>query len=257
MLDFDDLIFETRNKDYGAYQLRRKYNSSIIIGLIVSISIACLLTIVPCLIELSTEKVTLSGSRYIQSTMDLFEPPKEAIFIPPTPSHPEFRKIQEAIKYVAPKIVDTLPLNQVTLVSNDQILALSADTFQNNFGLGNGEDLFSTDLGTGSDDSHFIVELMPTFLGGGISKFQDWVRKRTNYPQEAIDNKISGTVILTFIVEKDGSVSNVTILKGVHPLLDDEALKVISESPKWSPGKQRGQPVRIRYIIPISFAPLK
>ncbi len=83
-----------------------------------------------------------------------------------------------------------------------------------------------------------------------------WVRKRTNYPQEAIENKINGTVILTFVVEKDGSVIEVTVLKGVHPVLDNEALKVISESPKWSPGKQRGQPVRIRYIIPINFSPL-
>jgi len=256
MYDFDDLIFESRNRDYGAYQLRRKYNSSVIIGLIISISIGCLITIVPYLIELSTEKVILSGSRYIQSSMDLFEPPEEKIYIPATISPPEFRKMQEAIKYVVPEVVDTLTLNQVTQVSNDEILALSVDTFQNKVGLGYEEDIFSTDFGTGAEDSFMFVESMPSFLGGDISKFQAWVRKRTNYPQEAIDNKINGTVILTFVVEKDGSVIEVTVLKGVHPLLDNEALKVISESPKWSPGKQRGQPVRIRYIIPINFSPL-
>jgi len=186
--------------------------------------------------------------------MDLFEPPEEKIYIPPTTSPPEFRKMQEAIKYVVPEVVDTLTLNQVTQVSNDEILALSVDTFQNKVGLGYGEDIFSTDFGTGADDSFMFVESMPSFLGGDISKFQVWVRKRTNYPQEAIDNKINGTVILTFVVEKDGSVIEVTVLKGVHPVLDNEALKVISESPKWSPGKQRGQPVRIRYIIPINFS---
>ncbi len=60
-------------------------------------------------------------------------------------------------------------------------------------------------------------------------------------------------MFLTFIVEKDGSVSNVTVVKGVDPLLDDEAVKVISESPKWTPGLQRGEPVRVRYSIPLNF----
>ena len=94
---------------------------------------------------------------------------------------------------------------------------------------------------------------MPSFKGGGLEKFREWVTKRTNYPQAAYDNKIRGTVFLTFIVEKDGSVSNVTVVKSVDPLLDDEAVKAISESPKWTPGLQRGEPVRVRYSIPLNF----
>jgi protein TonB len=94
---------------------------------------------------------------------------------------------------------------------------------------------------------------MPTFKGGDLSKFRDWVWKRTNYPQAAIDKKIRGTVFLTFIVEKDGSVTNVTVIKGVDPIVDYEAVKTISESPKWSPGLQRGQPVRVRFQIPMNF----
>ena len=77
---------------------------------------------------------------------------------------------------------------------------------------------------------------MPSFKGGDINKFREWVQKRTNYPQAAIDNKIQGRVFLTFIVEKDGSVSNVTVVKGVDPIIDDEAVKAIQASPKWSPG---------------------
>jgi protein TonB len=94
---------------------------------------------------------------------------------------------------------------------------------------------------------------MPTFRGGDINNFREWVQKRTNYPQAAIENKIRGTVFLTFIVEKDGSVSNVTILKSVHSLIDNEAVKAIAESPRWSPGLQRGQPVRVRYQISLNF----
>ena len=75
-----------------------------------------------------------------------------------------------------------------------------------------------------------------------------------DYPQIAIDNKISGKVFLTFIVEKDGSVSNVTVVKGVDPIIDIEAVKTIQSSPKWNPGLQRGQPVRVRYSIGLNFA---
>jgi protein TonB len=79
------------------------------------------------------------------------------------------------------------------------------------------------------------------------------VNKRTKCPQAAIHTQIRASLFLTFFVEKDGSIRNVSIIKGVHPLLDAEAIKAISESPKWSPGLQRGQPVRVRFQIPLSF----
>ena len=94
---------------------------------------------------------------------------------------------------------------------------------------------------------------MPSFRGGDLNKFRDWVQKRTNYPHEAIEEQIEGKVFLTFIIETDGSVSNVTIVKGVDPLIDNEAVKAIQESPKWSPGLQRGQPVRVRYSMALNF----
>ncbi len=98
-----------------------------------------------------------------------------------------------------------------------------------------------------------FVEVMPSFRGGDDNRFREWVQKRTNYPQAAIDAKIRGTVFLTFIVEKDGSVTSVTVIKGVHPLIDNEAVKSISQSPKWAPGLQRGLPVRVRYQIALNF----
>ena len=255
MYDFDDLIFEDRNREYGAYQLRKKYNASVIIGLLISVSFACLITIVPFLIERSNEKTVYGGNKYIQVSMTLLEPPKEEYIIPPVPAPPESHKAPEIIKYVAPEIVDTLTPNQMTQISNEEMLSSITDTIPSETGKSSGIDLFA-DFGTGTDDALIFVESMPTFLGGGINKFQEWVKKRTNYPQEAIENKISGIVIISFVIERDGSVSNVTVLKGVNPILDNEAVKVISECPKWSPGKLRGQPVRIRCVFPINFAPL-
>ena len=95
---------------------------------------------------------------------------------------------------------------------------------------------------------------MPSFKGGGIEKFRAWVQNRTTYPKEAIDKKIKGKVYLTFIVEKDGSVTNVSVVKSVDQMLDAEAAKAISESPKWTPGLQRGLPVRVRYSIALNFS---
>jgi protein TonB len=98
-----------------------------------------------------------------------------------------------------------------------------------------------------------LVEVTPTFRGGDLERFREWVQKRVVYPQEAQDNRIHGKVYLTFVVERDGSVSTVNIIKGVDPLLDDAAKKAIESSPKWSPGLQRGRPVRVRFSIYLNF----
>jgi len=120
-------------------------------------------------------------------------------------------------------------------------------------GNGMGEDLLSGEGGSELEDPFFLVEVMPSFKGGDLNKFREWVQKRTNYPQEALDRKIQGRVFLTFIVETDGSVSSVTVVKGVDPMIDNEAIRAIQGSPKWTPGLQRGQPVRVRYSMWLAF----
>lgn len=98
-----------------------------------------------------------------------------------------------------------------------------------------------------------VVEDMPTFRGGDVNKFRNWVQQRVKYPQIAAENGIQGKVFLMFVVEPDGSVSNVTIMRGVDPALDNEAIRVVESSPKWAPGKQRGAPVRVRFSITVNF----
>lgn len=98
-----------------------------------------------------------------------------------------------------------------------------------------------------------VVEDMPTFRGGDVNKFREWVQQRIKYPQIAAENGIQGKVFIMFVVEPDGSVSNVTIMRGVDPALDQEAQRVVQTSPKWSPGKQRGAPVRVRFSITVNF----
>lgn len=103
------------------------------------------------------------------------------------------------------------------------------------------------------DEIFVIVEDMPRFKGGDINKFRDWVQKRAAYPQLASENGIQGRVFITFVVETNGNVSNVTISRSVDALLDEAAKEAVSASPKWDPGMQRGRPVRVRYSIPIDF----
>ncbi len=101
-----------------------------------------------------------------------------------------------------------------------------------------------------SNQVFMVVEDMPKFADGDVATF---LAKNVKYPVEAQKDRIQGRVICQYIVEKDGSISSVQVVRGVHPLLDAEACRVIYSMPKWIPGKQRGEVVRVKYTIPIAF----
>lgn len=98
-----------------------------------------------------------------------------------------------------------------------------------------------------------IAETMPSFQGGDVNAFARWCSKNIKYPPEAADNGSQGKVTVQFVVERDGSVSNITILRGVDKYLDEEAIRVVKNSPKWQPGANRGKPVRVYIQVPINF----
>ena len=97
-----------------------------------------------------------------------------------------------------------------------------------------------------------VVETMPQFPGGDAALLQ-FLAKSIKYPVIAQENGIQGRVICAFVVNRDGSIVDAEVLRGVDPSLDKEALRVINTKPKWSPGKQRGKPVRVKYTVPITF----
>lgn len=251
--EFDYLIFENRNRDYGAYYLRRKYSSSVIAGICSAILLVLLTVVLPFIIKPKAKEVLTVGGRYAQLQMNSLEPPPEQIYIPPAPPPPMQKNLQEAVKYVPPVVVDSVVMKEQSLITNDEALTQTDIDIPDTGIAGNGEDLLAGADGYGTDEPFFLVEVMPTFRGGDINTFRSWVFSRTKYPQEAVEKKIQGKVSLTFIVEPDGSVSNVTVVKGVDPIIDDEAVKAIQASPKWSPGLQRGQAVRVRFLIWLNF----
>ncbi len=97
-----------------------------------------------------------------------------------------------------------------------------------------------------------IVEEMPEFPGGSEALYP-YIREILKYPIQAIEQGVEGIVYLTFVVEKDGSMSNIRVLRSIGYGCDEEAMRVVRGMPKWTPGKQRGQAVRVRYNLPICF----
>ncbi len=120
------------------------------------------------------------------------------------------------------------------------------------------DDTFGDQVMDGGDpdgDEHqifVIVEEMPEFYGGEAALLR-WLAKTVVYPTIAIENRISGRVHLKFVVNETGGIEDITVVKGVDPCLDQEAIRVVKQMPKWKPGKQRGKAVKVSYSLPISF----
>lgn len=100
------------------------------------------------------------------------------------------------------------------------------------------------------------VEMEPSFPGG-IEMFYRFLQANIKYPAKAFEDKIQGKVFISFVVEKDGSLTDIKVLRGIGGGCDEEAVRVMKTSPKWRPGIQNGRPVRVQYTMPISFTAIK
>lgn len=97
-----------------------------------------------------------------------------------------------------------------------------------------------------------VVEKMPEFPGGSVGLMK-WLSDNVKYPAKAEEGGIQGRVVCTFVIERDGSVTDVRVARSIDPLLDSEAVRVLSKMPKWNPGTQGGKPVRVKYTVPVTF----
>lgn len=104
------------------------------------------------------------------------------------------------------------------------------------------------------DMPYVKVEKMPTFMGGDLNVFRNWVQSKIQYPKEAMDKGIKGRVVCSFVVEKDGSLTDFDVLQSPDKSLADEVVRILKTSPKWEPGEQRGEKVRVKYTVPIVFS---
>ena len=103
------------------------------------------------------------------------------------------------------------------------------------------------------EEIFIIVEEKASFMGGDEGTFRNWVQQNVKFPQIALENGIQGRVVLSFVIEKDGRLTNIQVLQTPDRSLSEEAIRVLNKSPKWSPGKQRNQVVRVKYTLPVDF----
>ena len=249
---FDELVFENRNKEYGAYEIRRKYNMTLIWAILVGAFCVSATVITPFLIKPGTVIVKEKPSGPIEVKFDSTllniqndnpDVPKPVINVtPPT--------------FIPPVVVDTMPLD------NPNQMGTIDDLIKNskNDSLNTNTDLEPTKVDPNplTDEPDKIEEVFnlsekPMFGTGGDNEFRTWIAQNIHYPQSAVDAQIQGKVYLQFVIEKDGSLSNIKVIRSVDPEIDNEAIRVLVQSPKWSPGKQQGRPVRVNYIFPIAF----
>ena len=149
-----------------------------------------------------------------------------------------------------PKVVEVLNIvdDNVELDEEFEFESTEADDET----LINAVPVIEDDAGEEESEVFIIVEDMPEFPGGELA-LRKYIADHIKYPVIAAENGIQGKVYVTFVVDKDGSVSNARIARGVDPSIDQEALRVVNSLPKWKPGKQRGKPVRVSYTVPINF----
>jgi len=246
---FDDIVFENRNKEYGAYQLRKKYNRIVVIATLIGSFIIAMAVIVPYLQASTAAKHKARDAKEVIAEMsnDL---QNETAPPPPPPPPPPPAEQQMVVKYVAPVVVDSLKVEDESklMISDEQV-----ETTVNKEAVEVVEQKQEEVVVEQKEEEVFVVvEEMPEFPGG-IKALRSFLASAVKYPVIAQENGIQGKVYVNFVVNKDGSVSNAKVARSVDPSLDAEALRVVSTLPKWKPGKQRGVPVRVFYTVPISF----
>ncbi len=265
-----DLIFEGRNQSYGAYKLRRntpKRNiySILLIGLLVALSIA----IYMAKSAYDQYQAAHSINQSVTELSALNQPNKKAEVKRKEVQIPE--KKQEVVKEVKSSIKFTAPvIKKDDEVKPEEEMKTQQELMQTNTAIGaldvkgnsdNGEVLKVTQRVADEpvkpkpevENKVFdVVEQMPSFPGGPSALMQ-YLSDNIKYPVVAQENGVQGRVVVSFVVERDGSITDVRVVRSVDPSLDREATRVVSAMPNWIPGKQNGSAVRVKYNVPVSF----
>jgi periplasmic protein TonB len=241
--EFDEIIFENRNKTYGAYDLRKHYNSTTCLSLLGGIALSAIFFIV---LSFKPEPVTSSSVPEIVPVLFLTKPIDQPVVPPPLVKPPA--ELLKSINNLQPKVVvDSLATQFIP--TTEELIA----TVKN----GNVTDsVFYNEPITPEipveEKIFYVVEEQPEFPGG-IKALYKFIGENLIYPDEAQKNNIQGRVILQFVVNPNGSADRIEVLRGIDPLLDNEAIRVVNKLPKFKPGKQGGVPVKVWFTLPVLF----
>src|SRR5690606_14688684 len=257
-----DVVFEGRNKEYGAYELRKLSPKATNIGMIVASVAFVALLMAPAIarwigVDMKPENET---EKLIETEVVLSEPPpvNEEEPPPPPPVEPPPPRVDQ-VRMPEPKVV---PAEQVQDEEPPTVeeLKLADPGSKTIEGDPNAEIRIDLPVGEGEIDAEVTetnsnqifqsVEIDPK-PPGGMQAFMKWVGDNYDYPQGAIEAGVNGVVQVSFVVERDGSLTDIKIVRDLKYGTGDAAVKLLSKADKWSPGVQNGRPVRVAYTLPI------
>lgn len=267
-LTLDDIVFENRNRAYGAYDLRASYESHLMRALVLAPLLLITLIIMPVMINQLTklllpEELLIDVARGLPPPQTILDKDDFVILLekPSTPPPNTNTK-----KYVPFKAVPDDELNKTEELTTAAMLedAVAGPVTLEGTGtdLPPAEAVFTGESGTGlssevtaePENKIFIaVEQMPEFPGGQAAMMR-FISKHLHYPRSAADKGIGGVVYVGFVIDPQGKVTQVEVLKGIDQALDEEAVRVISKLPDWKPGRQSGRNVSVRYSFPIRYS---
>lgn len=264
--EWADIVFQGRNKVYGAYQLRRGTSKRNIVSMIFVAAVAAVAYL--GLAAYNSYQEAQKAKFEAEMEASLLEAKKEAKVekkteTPKVEQVQKVEKVKSSIAFTPPVIKkDSEVKPEEEMKTQDELketkTAIGAFDVKGNDEAGGTvlkavEEIAAPEPPKHEEEQNKIfevVEQQPQFPGGSVN---GWLADHIKYPVVAAENGISGRVVVQFVVERDGSVSQVRVVRGVDPSLDKEAQRVISSMPKWIPGKQNGQAVRSRFTVPVTF----
>ena len=248
------IVFENKNQAYGAFVHRSNYERNLLIALFMSFIFFATLILVPMLLSHSTIPLLPLPPNFTKPTILTEAPP----IIPDPP-------INVVRLPSMPPVIPQLNLLNLRTTNNDDVDTTEILPITNPPEIPNNNPTNGNDNGTNTEVIHVVAppipdpniplygaEEMPLFPGGENELFK-YLDKELIYPDFPLKNGIQGTVYLTFVINRDGSVGDIKLLRGVDDFLNNEAIRVVNKMPKWKPGKQNGNAVRVQLNLPVKF----
>lgn len=259
----DDIVFDGRNKSYGAFQLRRLYDKHMTRAMTVGIVFFLLVVGSPQIIEMIKGFVGAKKEALVMKEVTLAEPPPIDPKKPPPPPPPKVEPppIKDQIKFVPPVVKkDELvkeeepPPPTVEEIKDKEIATVTKEGDENGVdaSLAEPEAPAAVVEEPKEEEVFTFVEQMPTFPDGTEAMYK-YIYQQIKYPAIARENGISGQVIIQFVVSKDGDIQKAHVVRGIGGGCNEEALRVVNGMPKWKAGKHNGRAVPVTFTLPIKF----
>ena len=265
--EWTDLVFEGRNQSYGAYKLRKTTGKRNLWALIIVALAAVLLYLGLQLQRMAEANKKVENTQAVELAK-LNTEKKEAKVEKKEIIRQEPEKVVEqvksSVKFTAPIIKKDEEVKEEDEIKLDEVQksdkAVGAFTVEGNDEVGGAVLKAKEDIAAPEPPKHVVeetkiftvVEQMPMFPGGD-GALMSYLSSNIHYPTVAAENGVQGRVVVGFVVERDGSITDVNVLRSVDPSLDREAMRVVKGMPKWTPGKQNGSAVRVKYQVPVTF----